>query len=386
MLETVGYSREQVVGKNVLEFIVPDQRAEARDKLEKRFRGEVIDPTETRIHAKDGSLRLLYHPGGRALLLQEGDRLSGVVLSSIDLTERKRAEELARQQQEQLFRAAKMVSLGTLISGFAHEVNNPNNYIRLSAEQIKDFWFDIQKLLEREYDENKELTLSRMPYLAARDLVTSMIEAILEGSVRIEKLVAELKAYVREQKGDLDQSVDIRKVVENALKLTGSIIKKSTGRFTCSYAADLPTVRGNAHQLEQVVINLLTNACQALTDRQQAITVSIQREDANWISVSVRDEGVGIAEQNLPLLTDPFFTTRRDVGGTGLGLSVSYRIVRDHGGSSSFSRRSEMVRLSASGCLLGKEEISRRCAAARVRWRDSFLHSCMESAGLPTGM
>ena len=331
-LNTLGYSKEELIGKKALDLIVPEQRQQFMDIWKKRFRGEVVDATEVEVYARDGSPRVLFSPGGQAVRLLEGDRVTGILTSSIDITERKRAEALARQQQEQLFRAAKMVSLGTLISGFGHEVNNPNNYIRLNAQGIKDFWGDIEKLLDREFKDNEDLSLKKIPYLSAKDMINGMVEGILEGSVRIEKLLVDLSNFVREQKGDLDQSVDINRVVDSALKLTGSIIRKSTSRFSCSYTEDLPSVRGNAHQLEQVFINLLTNACQALTTRGQAITVSTDQEDVNWIAVLVKDEGVGIPDENISQITDPFFTTKREVGGTGLGLSVSYQIIRDHGG------------------------------------------------------
>ncbi|MCK4751310.1 MAG: hypothetical protein KAT15_29835, partial [Bacteroidales bacterium] len=104
-------------------------------------------------------------------------------------------------------------------------------------------------------------------------------------------------------------------------------------RFSCQYTKDLPKIKGNFHQIEQVIINLVTNACQALENKEQGITIqTTQDKDSGWITVTVQDEGVGIPEENILQIIDPFFTTKRDIGGTGLGLSVSYRIVKNHGG------------------------------------------------------
>ena len=226
-----------------------------------------------------------------------------------------------------------MVSLGTLVSGFAHEVNNPNNYIRLNIQGLADFHREIDGILERLHDQDPDLTLMRLPYPRAREIIDGMTEGVLEGSYRIERLIDDLKAFARDQKGDLDQAVDLNEVVESAVKLVNSVIRKTTSHFDCTLS-DLPiTVRGDGHQIEQVVINLLTNACQALEDRRKAIRISVgANHDGRTAFVEVEDEGVGISEEDIPHIADPFYSTKRKSGGTGLGLSVSYQIIQDHRG------------------------------------------------------
>ena len=96
-------------------------------------------------------------------------------------------------------------------------------------------------------------------------------------------------------------------------------------------------MRGNAQRIEQVVVNLLLNACEALPDPERAVRVATEHDrDAGVVRIAVRDEGVGIPPEHLARLTDPFFTTKRDQGGTGLGLSVSAAIVKEHGGTLEF--------------------------------------------------
>lgn len=103
------------------------------------------------------------------------------------------------------------------------------------------------------------------------------------------------------------------------------------------YGADMPLLLGNMQRIEQVIINLVVNACQALPDRSRSITIRTSFDaPASEAVLEVADQGVGIAAENLPRLTESFFTTRREEGGTGLGLSVSARIVREHGGTLSF--------------------------------------------------
>ena len=108
---------------------------------------------------------------------------------------------------------------------------------------------------------------------------------------------------------------------------------KSTARFSLDLALELPPVCGSSQQIEQVLLNLLTNACQSLPDRERELCVRTRHDEAaGKVVVEVRDQGVGIPAERLGHVMDPFFTTRQDQGGTGLGLSISYTIVRNHGG------------------------------------------------------
>jgi signal transduction histidine kinase len=120
--------------------------------------------------------------------------------------------------------------------------------------------------------------------------------------------------------------------------IVGDTINHSTDSFTMEESPRLPEFRGNYHQVEQVVINLLTNACQALPGRRSAITVSTHYDESGVV-LAVSDEGKGIPQELIPRIADPFFTTRREKGGSGLGLAVSSRIVQNHGGSMSFRSR-----------------------------------------------
>jgi len=110
-------------------------------------------------------------------------------------------------------------------------------------------------------------------------------------------------------------------------------LKKATDCFEVEYSAELPLLQGHVQRLEQVVVNLLMNACQSLPERHRCIVVKTGRLPGSpSIYLEVKDEGRGITAKDLPHVTDPFFTTRRDSGGTGLGLSISARIIKEHGG------------------------------------------------------
>jgi polar amino acid transport system substrate-binding protein len=112
------------------------------------------------------------------------------------------------------------------------------------------------------------------------------------------------------------------------------MIKKSTHRFSVTYGENLPILEGDSQKLEQVIINLIQNACQALTDMNRRILVTTAYQKvSDHVVIEVADEGTGIPEEVLPRIMDPFYTTKWSYGGTGLGLSVSLSIIKEHGGN-----------------------------------------------------
>lgn len=266
----------------------------------------------------------------------KGKKIIHVTIRNI--TERKQAEELAKVQQQQLIQADKMATLGILVSGVAHEINNPNNFIMLNAKIISKTWNDITPILKQYYEANGDFILAGMAYTKAHEKISQLISGISEGAERIQKIIQSLKDFVRKDREELDQAIDINGVIQSAILIVNNLIKKSTDHFTVEYGKNLPKIRGNFQQLEQVIINLITNSCQALKHKGKSLVVSTSHDRSTGnISIKVCDEGTGINPENLKHILDPFFTTKRDSGGTGLGLSVSYGIIKDHGGDLNFT-------------------------------------------------
>lgn len=167
-----------------------------------------------------------------------------------------------------------------------------------------------------------------------------MLDEMQGGARRIKRIVEDLKDFARRDDAPAFEDVDLNAVVQAAVRLVEPSIRKATRRFQPAYAPDLPAVRGNAQRIEQVVVNLVMNACEALADPERAVSVETGADrERGTVWLRVTDEGVGIAPEHLPRLTDPFFTTKRESGGTGLGLSVSAGIVKEHGGTLDFSSR-----------------------------------------------
>ncbi len=284
-------------------------------------------------------LPLLIGLGGalawsRSLSRQVAQRTASL---RMEVAERQRAMEELRLNQAQLVQADKMAALGVLVSGVAHEINNPNGYLLLNLPILKDVLLDALETLDERFEREGSFTLGGLPYETIRQDVPPMLDEMIEGSRRIKRIVADLKEFARREDAPTLEPVDLSTIVRTSVRLVDNAIKKHTSRFELACADGLPHVRGNAQRIEQVVVNLILNACQALPDPSRAIRVATRHDpDRGAVLLEVTDEGVGIRPEDLPRLTDPFFTTKRDSGGTGLGLSVSAGIVKEHGGELEF--------------------------------------------------
>ncbi|MGD8563336.1 MAG: ATP-binding protein [Desulfarculaceae bacterium] len=256
---------------------------------------------------------------------------------AIDVTRRKRDEEQLKDQREQLLRAEKMALLGKLASGVGHEINNPNNFIQLNASLLAKIWQDIQPLISEAISEQPGTCLGGLSAQDVQEQLPKLAKDILDGSRRITHIVKELKDFARPDLPEIIEEVNLNQVITAALKLLQNVTKSANGRLNLELMPDIPLIRGNFHRLERVMINLIMNSYQALNNPAQGISISTGHQpDTGHVLVEVLDEGIGIEPKDLEHVTDPFFTTRRDIGGTGLGLSVSSRIVADHMGSMEF--------------------------------------------------
>jgi PAS domain S-box-containing protein len=254
-----------------------------------------------------------------------------------DITDRTRLEEESRNIQAKLIQANKMTSLGLLVSGVAHEINNPNNFIMANSQLLSKVWQDSLKILREYHRENGEFQLGGIPFSVVDDESAQLFAGITEGSRRINGIVNNLKDFARKDRSAANREVNINQVVTTALTILHHQIVRHTEMLHIDLAGDIPPVRGSIQQLEQVVINLVMNACQALPNTQCGIWVATGHdEQTGHVFISVRDEGVGIPANVRSQVLEPFFTTKLDSGGTGLGLSISHSIIKEHEGTLEF--------------------------------------------------
>jgi len=301
------------------------------------LKGESPDSFEHRMIHKDGSIKWVRN----TIVLRKD--ACGIVYAYdgliSDITDRKRAEELAEAQKIQLIQAEKMVTLGILVSGVAHEINNPNNFIMLNGSMLQKIWAETVPILDDYAQKHGSFYLAGLIYPDEKDQIQRLLDSVQGGGKRIQKIVTSLKDFSRFDTGELHYGVRISDVINQAILIANNLINKSTNRFVVEIEQDLPLIKGNFQKLEQVIINLITNSCQALSDRSKLLKIKVFRDNRkNKLHIKVIDEGRGIPEDVKKHMFDPFFTTKRDTGGTGLGLSISYAIVKDHSGDLYFDR------------------------------------------------
>jgi PAS domain S-box-containing protein len=326
----LGYSEQELLGMNNRQIMTEET---ARDVYRVFHRvyltGKPAQAFDWDIIKKDGERRF-FETSVSLLRDSEGEPI-GFRGIARDTTERKKSE-------EQLYHASRMVALGTLVSGVAHEINNPNSFIMLNTPLLREAWETALPILEEYYKENGDFVLAGMNYTEMREKIPLLFSGISDGSKRIKQIVDDLKNFVRKDVPDVSQAVDINEVLKSALALASNMIYKSTKNFSVRYGKNIPPIKGNFQRLEQVVINLIQNACQALPDNGRSIRVStLSDTEAGTVVLRISDQGRGIPAESLPHITDPFFTTKHDSGGVGLGLSISERIVEEHGGQITFA-------------------------------------------------
>ena len=333
--EIWGRSRYDLIAEPMswAESIYPDDLEQVLANFERQKRGEFVE-YEFRMTRPDGEIRWIQ---ARAFPVKdEGGNPYRVAGFALDITERKRAEELSAMRQQQLIQADKMTSLGILTAGVAHEINNPNNFILLNGETLDKVWCGIMPILERYYEENGDFICAGMPYTELQSDIRNLTAGITDGARRIQEIVNALGDFAQHGDENLSEPVDCNSVIDSAIVIVGNMIKTSTNCFSTQLNRSLPKILGNAQQLEQVFINLITNSCQSLPDPSRSVVVST-RKSSKYVLVEVCDEGEGIPSENLLRIIDAFFTTKRDTGGTGLGLSISYNIIKNHGGDLTFT-------------------------------------------------
>lgn len=334
-----GWKEGEVLGRDLADIVVPPEHREAH----RRAIANYLATGTSRILGRRLELESVRSDGSRmpvemavVAVPVEGSLL--FIGHLRDLSERRAAEARMRRHEQQLIQSEKMVALGTLVSGVAHEINNPANFIALNTPLLLRLWHGVLPVLDAHAETDPSFAIGAMPWNEARALVPQCHDGIQEGVRRIKRIVTDLKDFAREDTPGFADDVDLNAVIATAVRLAEHTVRKWTHTLRLDLAAGLPVVSGSHQRLEQVVINLLINACQALPRHECAIHVrTMQETGTGMVALEVEDQGIGMSPETLQRATEPFFTTKRDLGGTGLGLSVSAAIIAEHGGTLTFA-------------------------------------------------
>ncbi|MBP1739300.1 MAG: hypothetical protein H6Q48_1593 [Deltaproteobacteria bacterium] len=309
MEDMLGYSRGEILGSHISNLYVRGVQV-AREVMDLLKAAERAENYEMEVKTKSG--KVLTIMTSLFLLRNEDDVMIGTAGIFKDITEQKALEAKLKDAQAYVVEASKMRALGELVAGVAHELNNP-----LMASQT--ILHVILKNLPAGWPERERLELIR------------------KCNDRIEKIVDHLREFSRQTKPELLE-MDVNQPVENALMITGQQLLNHGITLVRNLATGLPKVMGDTNQLEQVFLNLISNARDAIDDaagHKKELTIrSNFSEDggAPSIVVSVKDTGTGIPPENLSKIFEPFFSTKPVGKGTGLGLSLCFGIVEAHGG------------------------------------------------------
>ena len=292
--EVFGVEPHQIVGRQFSDLLVPGDRSILEMALGKAHAGQPAR-VEVRIVTPDFQSRVVALAASR---LPQADPPS-VLLVGRDMTQE-------RELRVRLMESDRLAAVGELVAGVAHEVNNPLSSISAFAQ-----------LLLRDSD------------LSAQQ--RESIEVIRGETVRASQVVKDLLAFARRSEPQ-SAPLDLNGVIARTLRMRQYQFNEAAVRIETELAVDLPSVMGDARQLQQVCLNLLTNAVQAMSPSGGVLHVST-RQDGDLVLMDVRDTGPGIPADTRAHIFEPFFTTKEEGQGTGLGLSVSYGIMKTHGGT-----------------------------------------------------
>ncbi|MBN1824968.1 MAG: PAS domain-containing protein [Candidatus Eisenbacteria bacterium] len=243
--------------------------------------------------------------------------------------------------EQQLQQADKLASLGQLVSGIGHEINNPNQFIRGNIKIFQQAMEDILPIVDEYQKSHPDLKVARLKYDFFRSHIMTLIQDMANGSERIKRIVEGLKRFARRDEGLLIDNVDVNTVINESARLVHNQVHKAAD-IELEPQREIPTFTGNAQKIEQVLINLIINASQAMPEDRRGLIRLITRSDEDFITIEVQDNGKGMGERTLNQIFDPFYTTKRAKGGTGLGLSIAYRIIEEHRGSISVSSKPDV--------------------------------------------
>lgn len=250
-------------------------------------------------------------------------------------------EQQLQGTRQQLIQSEKMATLGRLVAGVAHEINNPLCYVKTNLQTLQQYVENMDELLGKAlsladagadgaFKQSLLALRQQLDYDYVHEELPLLLDETADGVARIEAIVSSLRDYAHD---DVDQwrSADLHDLIETALKLTHNQLKYVVHQVNRDYAP-LPSLCCRPAQISQVLVNLLVNAAQAMP-RGGEIDIVTRQLDEHYVQLCVRDQGEGIAANVMLRLFEPFVTTKPSGKGTGLGLPICHEIISAHGGT-----------------------------------------------------
>ncbi len=239
---------------------------------------------------------------------------------------------LEKTYEQQIQQADKLASLGQLVSGIGHEINNPNQFIRGNVKIVRQALEDMLPIVDEYYETHPDLKIARLKYDFFKEHIMTLVDDMAHGSERIKGIVDGLRGFARKDEGLLVDKVDVNTLLGATTRLVQNEVNKHAV-IKLDMADNLPHFIGNSQKIEQVLVNLIVNSSQAMSDDKKGLIRVTTCREGNNVVILIADNGRGMDEKTQKQIFDPFFTTKRTKGGTGLGLAISFRIIEEHGGT-----------------------------------------------------
>jgi len=233
-----------------------------------------------------------------------------------------------------LYQAQKMEALGTLVAGMAHEINNPISLIMFNLPVLRRVWMDVLPVVQQAAGDTgpRKFGGFSLDYLQTQFM--QLVDDMDMAASRVSKIVRDLKNFSRQAHVSEKEPVQLNDAVRNAVRLARATIEKSGVALSLQLQEELPSILGNLPSIEQIILNILINAAQAIEGENGKIALLTgQKDDGSEVFVAVRDNGCGVSPAIADKIFDPFVTDKQKRGGSGLGLAVSYSIAQAHGGT-----------------------------------------------------
>lgn len=238
-----------------------------------------------------------------------------------------------KKMESQLLQSYKLASLGKLVAGVAHEINNPNTFILGNLKIVQESFDDIFPILDEYVSTNPSLKIARLSYDIFKENISILVSDMINGANRTKKIVNDLRNFAKKDEASLTDDIDLNFIITNNISLTLKHVKKYA-ELEFELEENIPIFKGNAQRIEQVLHNLILNASEAIEPNEGRVLLKTSFDkDTNQIVLIVQDNGCGMDEVTVKNIFDPFYTTKRNKGGTGLGLSITYGIIKDHFGT-----------------------------------------------------
>jgi signal transduction histidine kinase len=249
----------------------------------------------------------------------------------------RRADKTVKDFQQQLQQAQKMETLGTLVAGMAHEINNPINLIMYNLPLIQKIWLDLLPVLMEQREKYPDRKYGGFTYDFLNDNLPQLVSDMDMAANRVAKIVADLKNFSRQSNVAEKNQIQVNTAVRNAIRLAQTTLRKSAVDLELNLTENLPLIEGNLQSIEQIILNIVINAIQSIDHDhgQVKITTGFQIKDGR-IYIRIEDNGRGVNPSISKKVFLPFVSDKQAEGGTGLGLSVTYSLVKAHDGEISF--------------------------------------------------